>query len=206
MPGYNDLNISEVLCLSYDFRGTTNIETQESPQGNMAGHGLNLGGNGQFKKYCEEHGYIIGIVSVLPKSAYQQGIPKHFTKFDKFDYFFREFEHIGEQEIKNKEVMLTTTSANNEEVFGYTPRYSEYKFANSSVHGYFKTSLDFWHLGRIFDPNDDVIYLNQSFIECDPSRRIFAVEDENEHTLLVHMFHNVQARRPMSYFGNPSFR
>lgn len=188
--------ISEVLQTS---------ETVDSPQGNMAGHGLNLGNSGHFSKYCEEHGYIIGICSVMPKTSYQQGIPKMFSKPDKFDYFWPEFEHIGEQAILNKELIATTDTTRNNEVFGYIPRYAEYKYIPSTVHGYFKTSLDFWHMGRIFDPANPP-ELNETFINADPTRRIFAVEDPDEDVLLVHMFHNIKAQRKMSYYSDPSFR
>lgn len=193
--GVSPVLISEVLQTS---------ETQTSPQGNMSGHGINLGKSHSFDRFFEEHGYIIGIVSVMPKTAYQQGIPRHWSKLDKFDYYWPEFQHIGEQEILNKE-LIVTNNPRDEEVFGYIPRYSEYRYIPSTVHGDFKGNLDFWHLGRIFDPGNPPD-LNQEFVESNPSRRIFAVEDPDEMTLYCHMFHKVKARRKMAYFSDPSFR
>ena len=84
--GMSPVMISEVL--------QTSETDSTTPQGNMSGHGLNLGKNHSFSRFFEEHGYIIGIMSVMPKTAYQQGIPKHWLKFDKFDYFWPEFQHI----------------------------------------------------------------------------------------------------------------
>ena len=129
--------------------------------------------------------------------------PKHFSKFDKFDYFWPEFQHIGEQEILNKEILANHVAP--DDVFGYIPRYAEYKYNPSTVHGDFKKTLDFWHLGRIFNPNNPP-YLNQNFIECKPSRRIFAVEESEEDTLYCHMFHKITAERRTAYFSDPSFR
>lgn len=192
--GMSPIMISEVLQTS---------ETQDTPQANMAGHGLNLGSNSKFSRFFEEHGYVISIMSVIPKSSYQQGTPRHFHKYDKFDYFFPEFQHIGEQAIKYRE--LLETGVNPDDTFGYSPRYAEYKFNPSSVHGYFRTNLDFWHLGRQFSYNNRPS-LNKSFVECNPTRRIFAVTDPNEDTLYAHVFHNISASRLMSYFGDPSFR
>lgn len=198
--GMSPVMISEVLQTS---------QTQDSPQGNMAGHGLNLGKNHSFSKFFEEHGYIIGIMSVMPKTAYQQGLPRHFSKFDKFDYFWPQFEHIGEQPILNKEVFLPEvndpTKYDINGVFGYIPRYAEYKYNPSTVHGDFRKSLDFWHMGRIFDPDNPPV-LNRDFVESNPTKRIFAVEQSDEGTLYCHMFHSIQARRPMAYFSDPSFR
>ncbi|AXH73898.1 MAG: major capsid protein [Microviridae sp.] len=190
--GMSPVMISETLQTS---------QTQDTPLGEMAGHGLNLGKSHSFNRFFEEHGFVIGVMSVMPKTAYQQGIPKAFSKFDKFQYFWPEFQHIGEQEILQKE--LKFDPLNKDEIFGYIPRYSEYKYIPSTVHGDFKQTLDFWHMGRIFDGTPA---LNKQFIECDPTKRIFAVEESDEQVLYCHLWHSIQANRKMSYYGDPSFR
>lgn len=191
--GSSPVTISEVLQ-------TSAATTEPTPQGNMAGHGIAVGANNSFSYSCKEHGYIIGIMSILPKTAYQQGVPRHWTKFDKFDYYWPSFAHLGEQPIYNKEIYLQGDTQN-DDVFGYTPRYAEYKFINSSVHGDFRETLDFWHMGRIFSTRP---YLNTQFIQSDPTTRIFAVLEGNE-KIYAHVFHKIKARRPMPYFGTPTF-
>lgn len=176
-----------------------------TPQGNMSGHGIGMGKSGGFSKFFEEHGYIIGLMTVIPKTSYSQGIPRHFSKEDKFDYFWPQFEHIGEQPILNKEVYAKNTGDfDSEGVFGYVPRYSEYKYSPSTVHGDFKDSLYFWHLGRTFDAPPK---LNETFVTChkEALSRIFAVED-NSDKFYCHLYQNITAKRKMSYFGDPSFR
>lgn len=189
--GSTPIRISEVLQ-------TSAAASEPTPQGNMAGHGIGAGANNGFTYRAEEHGYIIGIMSVMPKTAYQQGIPKHFDRFDKFDYFWPEFQHIGEQPIKNRELYVTGDDQG-QETFGYTPRYSAYKYNPDTVHGEFKTSLDFWHMGRIFSSRPS---LNEDFINCDPTKRIFAVESAPE-TLYAQVYHSIKANRKMAYYGNP---
>lgn len=174
-------------------------ETDGLPQGNMAGHGVSVT-SGKYGNYrCEEHGFIIGVMSVMPLPAYQQGVPKHFLREGRFDYFWPEFAHIGEQEVLNKEIYVDHSAP--DDTFGYVPRYSEYKYTPSRVCGDFKTTLNFWHFGRIFEtaPN-----LNQSFVECDPGKRIFAVEDSTN-SLYCQVLNKVRAVRPMPKFGTPSF-
>lgn len=190
--GSAPVTISEVLQNS-------NNDTQDTPQGNMAGHGISVGANGNFSYYCEEHGYIIGIMSVMPKTAYQEGIPKHFQKFDKFDYYWPSFAHLGEQPISNIELWYED-DGENDDIFGYTPRYAEYKFINSSVHGEFRDTLDFWHMGRVFASRPN---LNQTFIESVPTTRIFAVTQDEQ--LYCHLFHRIKATRKMPFFGTPTF-
>lgn len=170
------------------------------PQGNMAGHGISVS-SGKFGSYsCEEHGYIIGIMSVMPKTAYMQGIPKHFLKTDdRYQFFWPEFANIGEQPVYYKELFVDHTKA--ADVFGYVPRYSEYKYMPSIVCGDFKTSLDYWHLARKFSSEP---YLNQTFVECTPGKRIFAVEGA-ENSLYCHVLNKITAIRPMPKYGSPSF-
>lgn len=190
--------ISEVL--------NTTGETAGLPQGNMAGHGIATMNGKLGKYYCQEHGYIIGIMSIMPVTAYQQGIPRHFLKTDdQFKYFWPSFAHIGEQEVDKREVMLQSSPVYNGTPFGYVPRYAEYKYNPSRVAGEFQTTLAHWHLGRIFSGEvGELPELNQEFIECNPRYDIFAVTDENVDHFYCHIYHTIKALRPMPKFGTPS--
>lgn len=188
----NNIMISEVL--------NTTGEDGGLPQGNMAGHGVGMANGKLGKYYCQEHGYIIGVMSIRPTTAYQQGIPKHFIKTDdQFKYFWPSFAHIGEQEVENAEIYFTTGGT--EGTFGYVPRYAEYKFMPSRVAGEMRTTLDFWHLGRKFASQPS---LNQAFVECDPRLDIFAVEDPDSDHFVSHIYHHIKAVRPMPKFGTPT--
>lgn len=194
--GKQPIVISEVLSTV----GTT-VETEFSPQGNMSGHGISVGASNRFSKKFEEHGFVIGICSVIPRSAYQQGLPRLFSRETKFDYYWPEFAHLGEQEIKSKELLLKLSgSDNNEATFGYQQRYAEYKYQPSTVHGDFRDTLDYWHLGRKIN----TAVLNADFVKCDPDPRIFAVTDLSIHHLYVQIFNRIDAIRPMPVFGVPS--
>ena len=184
--------ISEVLQTS---------QTSATPQGNMAGHGISAGIPGGFNRSFEEHGYIIGIMSVMPRTAYQQGLSRMFTKFTPFDYYWPDFAHIGEQPVKNSELYLNKEMTVNEGTFGYQPRYTEYRYAPDSVHGDFRTSYDFWHLGRKFGTRP---VLNSSFIQCQKSSydRIFPVITSNG-KLICQCYFKVNALRPIAKFGDP---
>ena len=184
--------ISEVLNTS---------ATAEEAQGNMAGHGVAVSTGKYGNYFCEEHGYIIGIMSVMPQPAYQQGIPKTYLKTDPLDFFWPSFAHIGEQPVTNNELYAYTATA--DDTFGYVPRYAEYKYQASRVAGDFRTVLDYWHLGRIFATQPA---LNDTFIECTPDQceRIFAVQD-GEDNLYCQIMHKIKAVRPMPKFGTPNF-
>jgi hypothetical protein len=192
------VTISEVLQTSDNSGGADG-----GPQGNMAGHGVSVGSSDYVTYKCEEHGYIMGIMSVMPMTAYQQGIPKHFSKFDKFDYYWPSFANIGEQAIEQKELYYENDVAKDTATFGYTPRYAEYKYLPSTVHGTFRTSLNFWHMGRIFSTAPA---LNQDFIECDYEEvdRVFADQTPGAEHLYVYLHNEVKCNRLMPYFGTPT--
>lgn len=177
----------------------TSQTTETSPQGQYAGVGFAYGTSNSFRRTFKEAGLIIGIMSVMPKPGYMSGISRHWTKFDKFDYYWPEFAKLGEQPILNKELSVLSSDPNG--TFGYAPRYAEYKYIPDTVHGEFKDSLSFWNLARKFDTAPA---LNEEFITCNPSNRIFAVEDASEHHLFVEILNECKARRPMPYLPDPS--
>lgn len=187
--------ISEVLSTTDSSSGTSG-----RPLADMGGHGIAYS-NGHDGYYnVQEHGYIMGIMSVMPKTAYQQGIPKHFLKTtDPFEFYWPQFANIGEQPVENRELYAFTASGGSDP-FGYVPRYAEYKFASNRVAGDFRTTLDYWHMGRIFATPPA---LNQTFVECDPGKRIFAVTG-TDNSIYAHVLNKITAIRPMPRFGTPT--
>lgn len=198
--GRSPIVISEVLQTAVQ-EGTPAPEDY-SPVGDMYGHGSSISGNHRFKRSFEEHGFVMGIISVMPKSAYQDGLSRFWRKFNKFDYYWPSFAHLGEQEVLNSELWCKYNSIDEpDEVFGYQQRYAEYKYVPSTVHGDFRNQLDYWHMGRKFDSQPN---LNKQFIQEDPTSRIFNVTDSEVDTLWVQIYHKVDALRPMPYFSIPS--
>lgn len=179
-------------------------EGQGQPQGNMAGHavGINNGRSGSY--YCREHGFIIGIMSIMPEASYFQGIEKHWTKTtDPFEYFWPSFAHIGEQPIQCRELMAFLADADKEDTFGYIPRYAEYRFKLSRITGDFYNSLNFWTATRVLVPEKPA--LNQVFIETKPDDTgyIFAASDDANTAIITHILHQVRASRLIPKRGTP---
>lgn len=189
--------ISEVL-------NTTGITSGDEggPQGEMAGHGISVGKSNRFRKKFEEHGFVIGIMCVIPKTTYQQGLDRLWNRTDKFDYPWPSFAHLGEQEVKQQEIYqdyLSNTLAQG--VFGYQQRYAEYKYSQSSVHGDFRDNLQFWHLGRYFT---NAPALNTQFVQANTRTDIFAVQDETIDNMYCQIYNSVKAIRPLPYQSIPS--
>lgn len=190
--GKSPIQISEVL--------QTSASVPTGDLGDMGGHGIGVGKSNSFKRFFNEHGLVLGIMSVLPKASYVQGIKREWLKMDRLDWYVPSFANIGEQPIYNVELLSSTP--NPMLTFGYTPRYAEYKFIPSRVHGSFKTSMNYWHMARMFAEGVEPA-LNGSFMECHGANRVFAVPDASEH-LYCYLYNRVRAKRPMPVFGTPT--
>lgn len=193
--GKTSIMISEVLSTYAD---AGNL--QDRPQGDMTGHALGLGQGIGFKQSFDEHGIILGLARVIPKTSYVQGLSKFWQKFDKFDHYFPQFANLGEQEVYNKEIYASGNVDNDDDIFGYQQRYAEYKYSHNRVAGDFRDNLAHWELSRRFT---SAPALNQSFIECNPDTRIFAIEDQNEDKVWMSLYHKVDALRPIPYHSIP---
>lgn len=163
------LIVSEVLQ-------TSQTEETGTPQGNMSGHGLSVTQNFVGKYRVSEYGVIIGIMSIMPKPAYQQGLPRQWLRKTKYDFFFPEFVNLSEQAIQKCEIFLSENDQTEDEsIFGFTGRYDEMRIKQNMVCGDMRDTFSYWHLGRLFETSPE---LNEAFIVCNPSKRIFAVQDE----------------------------
>lgn len=178
----------------------TSESTETSPLGQPAGNAVSAGGKYVFDRTFEEHGFVIGIMSVMPRAEYMNGIPRKYQRKDVYDYYWPQFARIGEQPIYNSELYFNPTAQEsvNSGTFGYTPRYAEYRFCNNRIHGDFKDTLSFWHLGRSFDSTPS---LNDSFISCRPSTRIYAYEGQEYNHLWCDIHFNIKSLRPLPKYG-----
>lgn len=182
--------VSEVLQTSETLVGT--------PQGNMSGHGIgaSIGFAGKYR--CNEFGLIIGIMSVMPRSQYSQGINKQWLRYSKYDFFFPEFANLSEQAVTMAEIYTTDIANDNNTLFGYIGQYDEMRIKPNMTCGEFRTTFNYWHLGREFGSAPS---LNQSFLECVPRKDIFA--DQADPGLMVQFGNLLKAVRPIPFMSNP---
>ena len=118
--------ISEVLQTSATVSG--------SPQANMAGHGITVDRTFACKYTAQEFGVIIGIMSVMPRAVYTQGINRQWLRASRYDYPFPEFANLSEQAVIQAEVFAThNNSSENTKIFGYQGRFDELRYKPSMV-------------------------------------------------------------------------
>lgn len=177
-----------------------------SPLGSYAGQ-LSCVGTSKhsIRHYCDEPGWIIGILSVVPVPNYSQLLPKYFMRDNVLDYFFPEFGHIGYQPITYREVCPIQAKASGKDlstVFGYQRAWYEYISRVDEVHGQMRTSLRNFLVNRVFDVAPE---LSESFLLVDPSQtnEIFTVTAENEDIWMGQVYFDYQAKEPIPLYGIP---
>lgn len=185
--------MSEVLCTSAD--GT-------NPVGGMAGHGLAVGRDYAGSYRVTEHGWIMAIMSIMPRSAYHQGIDRQFLRTTRYDWYSPEWAHLSEQAVIRAEIYANGVSGDNTTIFGYQGRYNEMRSKKSMTCGLFhygvSGSLAFWHLGRHFSTAPA---LNATFLKCIPRKDYLAAPSQP--ACIVNVANIIKAVRPMPIEPEP---
>lgn len=173
------LQISEVLQTA---------EGTDTGVGTMRGHGVGGLRQRPIRFRAPEHGTILGIFSIRPDAVYTQGLAKAWTKFSKLDYYIPELANIGMQEVFESE--LFAKSDNRSKLFGYVPRYEEYRKLPNRISGEFRKLLNYWNMARTFE---NPPALNSDFITMNPTKRVFAEQTQN--AFLCMLRNNVMSYR-----------
>lgn len=188
------------------------VQTSESgntPQGTLRGKGLSADKNFISTYTAKEFGYLIGIMSIMPKPGYFQGVDRKWLRASRFDFFTPEFGHLSEQAVTTEEIYAhsgngSTSGIGNGTIFGYQARFNEMRQNHDIFCGDLRPNrtLGYWNIGRYFD---SVPQLNSDFITVNPARdhlkRIFAVQ--NVKGLIVNFANIITAIRPIPKYGEP---
>lgn len=186
----------------------TSESSASSPLGDLAGYATGTHVGRGFVKSFREHCIVLGFVSVRADLSYQQGLNRRFTRSTRFEYFWPELQHMGEQALLSREIFADgtgdpTLQTGDFSVWGYQPRYEEYRYRQNMITGQFRStyaqSLDSWHLGLHFTTRP---VLNSDFIEERPHvDRVVAIADEPE--FLLDCYFKFTAARPIGMYGTP---
>lgn len=180
--GKATIAFSEVLATA---EGTnTNV-------GDQAGHGIVSLRTRTYGHFFPESGWVISLLSVRPRTIYADQVHRQWLRSTKDDFWQKEYEAFGPQAVVTKEVY--GPHVNTTDVFGYQGRHDEYRRHPSYVSGGFRSIDDDWHMARFFS---SAPALNNAFIECLPTDRIYADTSEPECRAMVS--HNIRAARLVS--------
>lgn len=186
--GKQTISFSEVLQTSPDMDAG---DSELSGVGQMKGHGITALRSNTYRKFFSEHGYIMSLMSIRPKAMYMNGVHRHWLKSTREEFWQKELEQIGQQDVYKGEIF--TVNGSETDSFGFQDRYAEYRHIPAGVSGEFRDTLNYWHWARSFASAPT---LNTDFIQCDPGKRIF--QEQTSHSFLAMVSHRLRARRLVS--------
>lgn len=178
--GKQMISFSEVLATA---------DSQDVPIGTMKGHGIAAVRSPTHQRFFEEHGFYVTLLSVRPKAIYNNNVARKWKRNQAEDYYRKELELEGQEEILNQEVYAEPGN-NTWSTWAYQDRYYYYRKELSRVSGQFRDTFNYWHLAREFT---ELPGLNGAFLGCAPSKRIFA--DQTTHGLYLMVQNDIRARR-----------
>lgn len=202
----NDIKIGDV---------TSTSGTDKNALGDYAGKGFGYN-DGTFEISANEHGYIYITNEIVCRSSYVQGNSYLFDMYDRLDFFQPELDNLGVSAIPKGRLVSQffkgeyTNLPQYNKVFGFTPRYSEFKNSFDNVSGDFvlgskNQGLDSWYLSRYFSHSQEVLWqnINEHFCTQSPDNGlqqldyIFnAATNASDHFYQIFNF-DVTAFRPM---------
>lgn len=172
---------------------TSATDSEPTPQGNLAGHGIGVveGKIGSYR--CEEFGVIMTIMCHRPRAVYTQGFDREWMPQTRYDVYHPLFANLSEQAILRGEIFADGTS-NDTAIWGYQGRFSELRFARSRVAGEMHDTFDYWHLARQFGAAPS---LNSAFLSYDGTIRKDILAAPSEPAMMVSVGNHVICDRPV---------
>lgn len=172
------IGMQQVVQTSSTVEGVT-------PQGHVSGLSVtSKKDENTIVKSFSEPGMIIYCCCVRNDNTYQQGLEPFWYKRSRYDFYWPELAHIGEQPIPMKAIYAYGTEEENNSVFGYQEAYYDYRYCPNTISGEFRTnhpngSLDTWHYADYYAAAP---VLSAEWIASDSANiaRTLAVVDEDQ--------------------------
>lgn len=114
---------------------TNTAQTETDFLGDIGAQSVTADSHSDFVKSFTEHGILMCIGVARYDHTYSQGMPKMFTRHNKFDFYNPLFANIGEQPIYDFELYAKGSNASNPTVFGYNEAWVHYRTALNRVSG-----------------------------------------------------------------------
>lgn len=179
---------STVMTQDVTSTASTQVGDTVTALGDFAGKGHAASQGSNIKLDANDYGMIICIHNIIPDGGYVQGRNREVMHLSRYDYFQPEFDCVGMQAVRNDELFAMgnqgaeiTSEHQPNGVFGFLPRYSEYRRPYDNLSGDFvipsrNTGLNSYHSFRIFEPTE----LSQSFPSNDLTFRQIQPNREKE--------------------------
>lgn len=186
----------------------TGLTGSTTPVGTLAATGYVGQGSAGFTYSATEHGYILTLACATADLTYSQGLRKMWSMSTRYDIPVPLLAGLGEQALLNKELYIVGTAAQDDAVFGYVPRFDEYRFIPSQIVGLYRPNatgnIAYWHTSQLFSALPS---LNNTFItdaaDVVTQRNFAAGATSASQQILADFYFDIKAARPLPLYGIP---
>lgn len=178
--------------------------------GDLSGFGTGVASGEHFVHSFNEWGVLMSLLCIRGEIKYSQGLDRFWSKSTRYDHYWPILSSLGEQPIYNKEIywnLADGTAANQKDgVFGYLPRYDEYRHGRNLLTGLMRPgvtgTLGIWNLSELFSAQPT---LGATFIQSNtPLDRAVAVPSAPH--FLVDALMEVKHARIMPVYAVPGLK
>ena len=184
---------------------TNTAQQPNAALGDYAGQASAFGGSSHsITHFCDDYGFIIGIVCLVPDPTYSQILPKYFNVKNPLDYYFPEFSQIGLQPITYEELCpiqshaqyLADGTSKLTDVFGYQRPNHDMVWYPDTIHGEFRKTFNPFLVNRLFTKRP---VLGNDFLVIKPeeTNNIFTYTRGDDDVFVGQFAFDVKAKRPL---------
>lgn len=154
-----------------------------------------------------EHGVFLILLSCRSNITYQQGLQKELSYRTRYDWYQPEFANLGEVAVKNKEIYMDGSAADNNtfgyQEYAYELRYSENR-VTAEMRSNYATSLDSMHLA---DEYGSLPTLGSAWIQSNTDiDRNIAVASSVAHPIRLNMLATGSIARTLPMYSIPGLK
>lgn len=206
--------VSPVTMTSSDNSDTNQVTGQQTAQMYCSG---NLG---KVSFSCNEHGYVFQLATIQNDFYTVDGAMVDPINY--FDYPLPEFADLGPEALPLQRVVQTDGTPTIEgtqnhplSVFGYIPRYGQWKCSLAEIHGDFRDTLSYWVTKRQLNPDllhgsfgygkrGNIPQIGENFLYENANYDAFAYDGEEFDHALFDIDHQITVSRLLPKLPSPN--
>lgn len=187
---------------------TNQSSSDFAPLGEKSSNAFGVGSGHIGRFHSDDYGYCMTILSLVPDEVYSQGVDRWWTNLSQKTQYFPLMNNLPAQMILNKELFFQHNDTFDNDGFGWTERFSEYKSRRNiavndigAAHGNYFTEAGAYVAKRHFT---SVPKLNAEFVTLSPKNvdmSVFSSSDDIPFVFTANCY--VDAVLPMPYITQP---
>ena len=106
-----------------------------TPLGTTAGRALSASNGNNIEIHVDDYSIFMTVLTITPDDYYSQGISRMWSELTQSEQYFPILNNLEPQAIKNKELYITGTDSDDEDILNYQELFSHFKSRQNEASG-----------------------------------------------------------------------